>query len=128
MKINRKLILILVLIVCMGVVVSSCNNKDVEFEGVKNKELTKDLTKLRDLIIESIKDSEYKEDKIEKILKKINGKEYQQELNNLEILLINDINTFKEDIKHDLNSGKKLITSSTYEKINWLLQATTEKP
>lgn len=121
---NKKIILMLILVLCVSIVFTGCGNAKVTFEGIESKKLTKDLTQLRSLVIDSIKDKEYKEDEINEILSKINDKKYQEKLNVTEILLINNINGCKEDIKYDLNNGNRLLTNATYEKINWLLQAT----
>ena len=125
---NKKMILMLILVLCVSIVFTGCGNAKVTFEGIGSKKLTKDLTQLRSLVIDSIKDKEYKEDEINEILSKINDKKYQEKLNTTEILLINHINEFKEDIRYDLSNGNKLLTSTTYEEINWLLQATDKKP
>ncbi|WP_313757194.1 hypothetical protein [Tissierella sp.] len=128
MKNNRILLLLLILALALGISNGCVGNNKVQFEGVENKKLTKDLIELRDLIISSIKHKKYMEDDIDKILEKISDKKYQEKLNDIEIQLINNINNVKEHLKYDLTNGEKIITSSTYEKINWLLQATTEKP
>lgn len=124
----NKIIFLLVLVVLIASISIGCSSNKIEFEGVENKKLTKDLIRLRSLIIDSIKEKKYKEDEIKAMLDKINDKKYQEKLNATEILLINHINDIKEDIKYDLSNGNKLLTSTTYEEINWLLQATDEKP
>lgn len=126
-KWNKRLILMLVLVLVIGVL-SGCDNKKIELEGVTSKKLTKDLTKLRYLILESLSEKEYKEEKIEEVLAKINDVNYQEKLNTLEVQIIKDTNEDMKDLKKELTSGDRIITSATHEKINWLLQATTESP
>ena len=126
-KWNKRLILLLVLVLAIGTL-SGCGNKKIELEGVTSSKLTKDLTKLRYLILESLSEKEYKEEGIEKVLSKINDDSYQEKLNILEVQIIKDTNEDMKDLKKELTSGDRIITSATHEKINWLLQATTESP
>lgn len=78
---------------------------------------------MRDLVIESMQKDEYQENKIEAILDKIRDEEYQKGLSIDETILINKINKSKRDIEYDLTTGDRKITSSTFDDINWLIQA-----
>lgn len=100
-----------------------CHTQGVTFDGIENKRLTKDLNILRNLLVESVSTSEYKEEEISDILTKINNNKYQKKLSSIEILLIKDITDIQGTIKQELTQNHKVITWASFEKMNWLLQA-----
>lgn len=120
--ISRLLTLILVFII-MSVSLIGCHTHGVTFDGIENKRLTKDLNILRNLLVESVSTSEYKEEEISDILTKINDNKYQKKLSGIEVLLIKDITDIQDTIKQELTQNHKVITWTTFQKVDWLLQA-----
>lgn len=124
-KINKKLILITILVLMVGVLGGCSEEKNVEFDHVTNKKLTKDLNDIRNLALESMTNGEYDED-IDDLIEEIYSAKYFEDLTDIEIVLVNQLDEIKDTFKNDLTNNNGIIDSYTYEDMNWLLQLVSE--
>lgn len=120
MKINKRLILLLILVLIMGILVGCSNNKLPE--GIENKTFFKDLNKGYELLLDSMANNTYYEDDINKLFEKMNETKYKEKLNVYEISIIESLNSNLDSIKKDLTTGKKVIQSTTLKDIEWVFE------
>ena len=118
MKINKKLILMLILVLIVGVLGGCDDNLP---DGIESKRFNKDMDSLLMVVVKSLSTKTYKEKDISKIIDKMNEKDYMDNLNNYEISIINTINDILPDIKKELSTGNHTIKSQTYERIKWII-------
>lgn len=122
-----KMVALLLMVVCTSMILTACGNRKVKFEGVTTKRFEKDLNKLRTLTLMSMREKKY-DTNIDDIIEKMNSIDYTKKLTTQEVIILANLNKSIDDFKKDLSTGKKLISSYTFDDLNWLLQATTEKP
>lgn len=115
MKVNKKLILMLILVLTMGIL-SGCTNSNLP-EGIENKTFLKDMNKLYILADKSIADREYYKDDINKEIEKMDEVKYLKKLNDYEKSLYELIKETLIKVENDLTTGKKMIQSYTFEEI-----------
>ena len=115
MKVNKKLILMLVLVLIVGVL-SGCTNSDLP-EGIENKTFLKDMNKLYVLADKSIADREYYKDDINKEIEKMDEVKYLEKLNDYEKSIYELTKETLIKVENDLTTGKKMIQSYTFEEI-----------
>ena len=120
MKINRRLILLLILVLIMGISVGCSSNKLPE--GIESKTFFKDLNKGYELLLDSMANNTYYEDDINKLFEKMNEVKYKEKLNIYEISIIESLNSNLDSIKKDLTTGKKVIQSTTLKDIEWVFE------
>lgn len=122
---KRKLILLLVLVLLVSMTLVACSDKeDVDFVGVESSVFAKDLNILRSIVVEAMQKMDYNDEKMSKKLDKMNEYEYTKKLNEVELAYLGSITEQNKKLKEEFNSKKGLITSSTLDEINWLLQLT----
>ena len=114
-KVNKKLILMLVLVLIVGVL-SGCTNSDLP-EGIENKTFLKDMNKLYVLADKSIADREYYKDDINKKIEKMDEVKYLEKLNDYEKSIYELTKEILIKVENDLTTGKKMIQSYTFEEI-----------
>ena len=117
---NRKIDLLLVFVMIISIS-SGCSNGGNLPDGIENKKFFKDLSSTYGLILRSMGNSEYEEEKIAKSLTKLNNYVNDKKLNDYEILIVNTLNENIDNIKKDLTQGDKIITSKTLEEFQWLI-------
>lgn len=115
MKVNKKLILMLILVLTMGIL-SGCTNSNLP-EGIENKTFLKDMNKLYILADKSIADREYYKDDINKEIEKMDEVKYLKKLNDYEKSLYELIKETLIKVENDLTTSKKMIQSYTFEEI-----------
>lgn len=119
-KINKKLILLLVLMLVMSGLGGCSSNKLPE--GIESKTFFKDLNKGYELLLDSMANNTYYEDDINKLFEKMNEVKYKEKLNVYEISIIESLNSNLDSIKKDLTTGKKVIQSTTLKDIEWVFE------
>lgn len=122
---NKKMILTLVLILCMSIVFTGCQGKDLP-EGIESKTFFKDLNKAYELLADSMADNTYYEEDISKIFDKMNKIEYKSKLNDYELLILESLNGSLDGIKKDLTTGERVIQSVTIKDIDWIMDTMSE--
>ena len=113
-KVNKKLILLLVLALTMGVL-SGCSGGLPE--GIESKTFLKDMNKIYDLSIISMSEQTYYKDDINKILDGMNGEKYKEKLNDYELIMFELLLEVLIKVEEDLTTGKKMIQSTTLDEI-----------
>ena len=109
---------------CIAVLIVGCRPK-IELKGVENRRFHRDLVKLREILLECLREDEYREKEINEIMNKMNKYDYKKKLNSIEIVLLENLNDSLDDLKYDLSDEDNAIMTSTYNKLNWLLQLLT---
>lgn len=113
-KVSKKLILLLVLALTMGVL-SGCSGGLPE--GIESKTFLKDMNKIYDLSIISMSEQTYYKDDINKILDGMNGEKYKEKLNDYELIIFELLLEVLIKVEEDLTTGKKMIQSTTLDEI-----------
>lgn len=120
MKMNRRLILLLILVLAMSVL-GGCSNDKLP-NGIESKKFFKDLNKGYELLLDSMANNTYYEDDINKLFGKMNETKYKEKLNVYEISIIESLNSNLDSIKKDLTTGKKVIQNTTLKDIEWVFE------
>lgn len=90
--------------------------------GFENRAFFNDIKSLVDIMIDSFATETYKEDDINKILHKISNAKYISNLNNYELSILDTVNDGLIYIKRDLESDGHVLSSKTYNQIEWVIQ------
>lgn len=118
---NKKIILMLILVLCMSIVFVGCGSKELP-DGIESKVFFKDLNTAYESLLDSMADKTYYEDDINKIFDKMNKIEYKNKLNDYELLILESLTNSLDDLKEDLTTGKKTIQSVTTKDIDWIFE------
>lgn len=120
MKVNRILILMLVLVIMTGIL-SGCGNNDLP-EGIENRKFFKDFSEFYDIVIESMGNGDYNKAELDKSLDKLNKHVDSKKLNEYEELIVDTINTNILSIKEDLIQDNIAIKSEVMDEFRWVLE------
>ena len=122
---NKKIVLLLILVLCMNVVFAGCQSNKLP-DGIESKIFFKDLNKAYELLADSMADNTYYEEDINKIFDKMNKIEYKNKLNDYELLILESLNGSLDGIKKDLTTGERIIQSVTTKDIDWIMDTMSE--
>lgn len=122
---NKKITLLLILVLCMNVVFAGCQSNKLP-DGIESKIFFKDLNKAYELLADSMADNTYYEEDINKIFDKMNKIEYKNKLNDYELLILESLNGSLDGIKKDLTTGERIIQSVTTKDIDWIMDIMSE--
>lgn len=125
MKVNRKLILLLVFVMIIGIL-GGCAESGELPDGIENKRFFKDFSSTYGTIMRSMRDHSYNEDKVNESLAKLNSYVDNKKLNDYEILIVNTLNENIGNIKNDLTQGDKTITTKTLDEFGWLIDSMSD--
>lgn len=120
---NKKLVL-LIFVLCVSLLLTGCSEELPE--GIESRTFFNDLDRACELLLISMADNTYYEEEIGKIFGKMNEEKYKEKLNDYELLILETLNSNLNDIERDLTTGDRIITSITFEKIEWILDIMDE--
>ena len=113
-KVNRRLILLLILVLIIGILVG-CEEKLPE--GIESKVFLKDMNKLYGLVDKSVADRDYYKDDVDKLIGKMDEEKYLKKLNEYEKSILKLTKETLIKVESDLTTGKKMIQSYTFDEI-----------
>lgn len=114
MKVNRRLILLIIVVLTMAISVGCSKNLP---EGIESKAFLKDMNNLYDVVDKSIANREYYKEDVDEIIKKMDDNKYLTKLNDYEIAIYELSKETLIKVQNDLTTGKKMIQSHTFDEV-----------
>lgn len=113
-KINKKVILMIILVLMVGIL-GGCSEELPE--GIESNKFVKDVNEVYDFVLKSMSQEQYYKDDIDKILDKMKKEEYQEKLNDYELSIYELLSEVLVDVENDLTTGEQVIKGDTHDAI-----------